>query len=163
MQAKDLIRTSMDLSDNVVNKYLDDLSDADLMRRPVDGMNHIAWQLGHLISAERMFVEAVRPGSSPALPEGFDEAHNKEAAKSDDKSKFLSKAEYIRLMQTQRAATKKALDATSDADLDAPSPERWRGMWPTVGMVYNMVGNHVLMHVGQWVAVRREVGKPVVI
>jgi hypothetical protein len=163
MQAKELINHSMDMSDRIVTNYLGDLTDDDLFRRPVAGMNHIAWQLGHLISAERMFVEAVRPGTSPALPEGFDERHSKEASKSDDRSKFLSKAEYLSLMQAQRAATKKALDSMSDKDLNAPAPERFQAMWPKVGDIFLLTGQHVVMHVGQWVAVRRQVGKPVVI
>jgi hypothetical protein len=51
----------------------------------------------------------------------------------------------------------------SDADLDAEGPERSRKMLPTVGSVFLMVGTHVLMHVGQFVAVRRQAQKPVVI
>ncbi len=66
-------------------------------------------------------------------------------------------------MQAQRDATKAVLDALTDADLDAPAPERLRRMCPTVGTVFNLTGNHVLMHVGQFVAVRRKLGKPVVI
>jgi uncharacterized damage-inducible protein DinB len=160
---KDLIRNSLDMSDRILNSYLGDLSDDDLFLRPVAGMNHIAWQFGHLISAERMFVETVKPGSSPPLPEGFDEAHNKEATKSDDRSNFRSKDEYFRLMQAQRAATRATLDAMSDADLDAPSPERFQKMCPKVGNIFLLAGQHVIMHAGQWVAVRRQVGKPVVI
>ena len=163
MNVKDAINHELGMSEHLVNRYLADLSDADLLLRPVDGMNHIAWQLGHLIASERSFVESVRPGSSPALPEGFAENHNKEASKSNDSSKFLSKAEYLRLMKAQRDATRRVLDGMSDTDLDAPAPERWKTMWPTVGLVLSMAGSHVLMHVGQWVAVRRKLGKPVTV
>jgi uncharacterized damage-inducible protein DinB len=160
MTAKDAIRRSMDISEHLVQQYIGDLADADLLLRPVEGMNHIAWQLGHLISAERMFVEEVKPGSCPPLPEGFAAAHNKEAAASDDPARFRTKAEYQQLWQTQRAATKAVLDALSDADLDAPTPERWKEFLPTKGAMMNMIGDHVLMHVGQFVAVRRRLGKP---
>src|ERR1700760_3937994 len=74
MHPKDLIRQNLDFSDRLVKAYVEDLDDESLLLRPVEGMNHIAWQLGHLISSERRMVEAIKPGSCPALPEGFDAA-----------------------------------------------------------------------------------------
>lgn len=163
MHAKDTIRHGLDMSEMIVNNYLGDLSDGDLMLRPVPGMNHIAWQVGHLISSERAFTESVQPGSCPPLPAGFDDAHNKDACKSDDPKKFRTKAEYLDLWKKQRAATKAVLESLPEAKLDEPSAERFRKFVPTVGAVLNMGGLHPMMHVGQWVAVRRQVGKPVVI
>ena len=67
-------------------------------------------------------------------------------------------------MKAQRDATKAVLDGLSDAELDAPGPERFRQMAPTVGVVMLLIGNHVLMHVGQFVSVRRHArSKPVAI
>jgi hypothetical protein len=163
MNAKDAILQTFGFNDAILNAYLGDLSDADLLLRPVEGQNHIAWQIGHLISSERRMVEGIKPGASPALPEGFDEAHNRDACTSDDPSKFLPKQRYLELYQAQRAATKEVLEGLSDADLDAPGPERSRKMAPTVGATLGLVGNHVLMHVGQFVSVRRKLKKPVVI
>ena len=162
MHAKQAILHSIGVADSLMSKYLDDLGDEAFFVRPVEGMNTIAWQVGHLISSERGFVEAVKPGSCPALPEGFDARHNKEATKIDDPSKFPTKAEYLAVWKAQRAATRAALESLSDADLDAPAPEKIRGMCPTVGHVFNLTGLHPLMHVGQFVAVRREQGAPVV-
>jgi hypothetical protein len=163
MNAKDVIRHSLDSSKSVIDSYINDLEDADLLLRPIDGMNHIAWQLGHLIWAERFFVEGVRPGASPPLPEGFSEAHGTDQTKVDDPSKFLTRARYQELMKAQREATKAVLDQLTDAELDAPAPERIQRIAPTVGAVFNLAGTHYLMHAGQFVAVRRKLGKPVVI
>jgi hypothetical protein len=161
MNAKDVIRQAIGLSDMILNKYVDDLEDANLYIRPVDGMNCIAWQLGHLVSSERGMVEGVKPGSCPALPEGFEENHTPDRAKSDDTSKYLSKNEYVALIQAQRVATKAVLDGLSESELDAPSPERMRSFCPTVGSVMMLTGTHYLMHLGQFVAVRRKLNKPV--
>src|SRR3712207_1174139 len=120
MTAKDAIRQSLDGSDMILNGYVNDLADADLLLRPVEGMNHIAWQIGHLIASERMMVEGVKPGSCPPLPDGFEQAHDRENTRSDDRSQFRTKDEYLRLMREQRAATKAVLDGLSDAQLDAP-------------------------------------------
>lgn len=163
MDAKDVIRMSIASSDQILNAYLKDLSDDELRLRPIEGMNAIAWQLGHLISSERSMVEAIKPGSSPGLPEGFDQAHSRDTADSADPAKFRSKDEYLRLFDAQRKATLAVLDGLQDAELDRPAPERMRSMFPTVGAVMLLTGNHVLMHVGQFVAVRRKLKKPVAI
>src|SRR5258705_2582516 len=99
MNAKDVIRQSFGLNDAILNGYLGDLSDADLLLRPVEGQNHIAWQLGHLINSERGMLEGIKPGSSPELPAGFSEAHSRDACTSDDPNQFASKTRYLELYQ----------------------------------------------------------------
>ena len=165
MHAKDAILYTYGMNDRILGAYLGDLSDADLLVRPVAGQNHIAWQLGHLINTERNLIEGVRPGTCPPLPEGFEQAHARDAdaTASDDASKFLPKERYLELFQAQRAATKKVLEGLSDADLATPAPERTQRIAPTVGALMALVGNHLLMHVGQFVSVRRKLGKPVAI
>jgi hypothetical protein len=162
MHAKDAIRQSIAMADMIMSKYLADLDDSAFLVRPVAGMNHIAWQLGHLITTERNFVEGIKPGSCPSLPDGFEARHTKETAACDDASKFLSRAEYLAAWKAQRDATKAVLESIPEAELDAPSPERFRSFCPTVGMVLNLTGLHPLMHLGQFAAVRREQKLPVV-
>jgi hypothetical protein len=163
MNAKDVIMRTYGMADRVLYAYLGDLDDADLLLRPVEGQNHIAWQLGHLISSERWMVEGVKPGSSPPLPAGFEEAHSKEASTSNESSGFLTKQKYLDLYKAQRDATVAALESMSDADLDRPGAERTRSFIPTVGATFGLVGDHVLMHVGQFVSVRKKLKKPVTI
>ncbi len=68
MNAKDAIRSSANLSTLILKTYISDLDDADLMRRPVEGCNHLAWQLGHLISSEVELLESVAPGKGSSCP-----------------------------------------------------------------------------------------------
>ncbi len=163
MHAKDAIRHSLQASQFVIDSYLDGLSDEDLLVRPVEGMNHIAWQLGHLILVERMVVESARPGSCPPLPDGFAEVHAREPAaqSSSDKGRFRSLAEYQALWRAQREATRTVLDSLSDAELDSPGPERIRHRARTMGEAFNMMGVHALTHAGQFVPVRRLRNRPV--
>ncbi len=163
MHAKDAIRQTLNLNESIVNRYLGDLDDADLLIRPVEGMNHIAWQLGHLICSERGMVEAIRPGTCPPLPGGFEANYDREDTTSDDPARFLSKDAYLEMFNAQRAATKQVLDSLSDEELDAPGPEKFRKMCPTVGNFFVLIGTHVIMHVGQFVAVRRKRNKPIAI
>lgn len=163
MNAKDAIKYDMDMSMNVLKTYLSDLSDDDLMVRPAKGANHLAWQLGHLISSEAELLNGACPGASPALPDGFSAAHGKDTTAVDDKTKFLRKQQYIDLMDKQRAATKVALDKITNEQMDQPSPERMRSYCPTVGTIFGLIGGHGLMHSGQFATVRRLLGKPVLI
>ncbi|MBC7967636.1 MAG: DinB family protein, partial [Fuerstia sp.] len=52
MDVKSAIKETFGISNMVLNSYVGDFTDAELMRRPGPGCNHVAWQLGHLISSE---------------------------------------------------------------------------------------------------------------
>ncbi|MEZ6131628.1 MAG: DinB family protein [Planctomycetaceae bacterium] len=162
MNAHDAIKQTYGISQMVLNGYIGDLEDSDLMLRPGDGCNHIAWQLGHLISSECNLLNMAVPDAAAELPAGFVENHAKENAGSDDASQFCSKAEYLDLFQKAQAATFAALDGMSDADLDQPGPEAMRNFCPTVGSLFVLIATHVMMHVGQIVPIRRRLNKPVV-
>jgi len=163
MTAKDVLLGNMDLCMSVLNTYVSDLSDADLLRRPAPRANHLAWQLGHLIQSENFLMNSLSPGSMPALPAGFAEQHNQAAAESDDPARFLTKQQYMKLFKQQREATRKVVAGIDEADLDKPGPERMRRICPTIGSFLILVGNHPMMHAGQFATVRRLLDKPVLI
>lgn len=161
MDTKGAIRASMDLSEVVFKGYLDDLQDSELLLSPGEGCNCLAWQVGHLIASEVSLLDTVCPGKGAELPEGFADAHSKDAAASGDTSKFLSLADYMSLFDTVRESTVAALEGLSDTDLDAETPEHFRSFCPTAGHLFTLIGTHPMMHAGQFVPVRRQLGKPV--
>ena len=110
MNAKDVLRGAYGRSKMMTEMLLEDLSDAEILQRPVPEANHIAWQLGHLVLSLNYFGEAVRPGTMPKLPAGFAERHTKETSGCDDPSAFLSKSDYLRLLEEQRQALLGLLD-----------------------------------------------------
>jgi hypothetical protein len=160
MPTADLIKAVLAPSDMVVKMYLEDLSDADLLIRPCAGANHIAWQLGHTTASEHELIEMVCPGKMPPLPAGFAEKHTPETAKLDDPKAFLSKAEYLKQYSAQRAGTLAVLDQLSEEQLEAPTPEKIRMFAANVGAMFANQATHWMMHAGQWVIVRRKLGKP---
>jgi hypothetical protein len=160
MNSRDVVRNSITMADTVVNSYLGDLSDSDITIAPMEGMNPIAWQLGHLIGSERFMVELISPGSCPPLPGDFEHGHGRQVPA--DASHYYPLAKYKELWAAQRAATTAVLDKLSDADLSR-TDEAFPNYAPSVGAIMNMCGLHPMMHVGQWVAVRRKLNKPVVI
>lgn len=153
------IKNELNLPSHVVHSYLDDLTDDDLFIRPHEKANHIAWQLGHLIASENQLNNMVCPDSMPPLPQGFTEKHSKETATSDDRAAFCTKDEYLKAMAEQRAGTFALLDRLTDEDLEKPAPEKIQTLGPTVGAVIAAQSAHWMMHAGQWVIVRRQLGK----
>lgn len=160
MNAREAIRIILEMADTVCLTYLDDLSDADLMRRACPGINHLKWQIGHLINSEHRMVSDCLPGSMPPLPPDFGTKYSKDTAAIDDPARFHSRQDLLALHKQQRTATLAALAAISDDDLDRPAPEAYRSYAPTVGAVFSMQGSHWLMHCGQWAVVRRQLGRP---
>ena len=161
MNAKDAIRSSANVSMMVLKSYISDLEDSELLKRPTKGCNHIAYQIGHLISSEVQLLEMVAPGQSIGLPEGFAAAHSKEQAGDDDPAHFHDKATYLQLFDKVREATLAALDAYPESDLDKEAPEEMRSFCPTMGDVFTLIATHPLMHAGQFVIVRRQLDKPI--
>ena len=162
MNAKDVIKNTINTGNMILTTYVGDMTDDDLMVRVTPGANHIAWQLGHLIASEHKMVGDAGFTTVP-LPDGLAETHATEATSSDDASKFHKKDQYLAWMQEQRAATFAALDALADADLDKESPEAMRAYCPKVADVFNLIGIHLVMHAAQWVPLRRKLGKPILI
>ena len=68
MGPKDVIRNVFRSNDYIMNDYLKDLNDEDLLVRAVPTANHIAWQLGHLIKSEVGLSKYV-PGAVGAVKE----------------------------------------------------------------------------------------------
>jgi DinB superfamily len=161
MDFKNAIRTSLATSEFFTGAYLGDFSAADMMARAVPGANHVAWQLGHLISAECRLVEAGVPGSMPKLPVGFMEKHTKDTAGSDDPRAFLTKEEYLQLAKEVRSATLATLEKCSDADLEKQVSGRVPPFVKCAGDGFVTVGGHWTLHAGQWAVLRRKLGRPV--
>ena len=155
MNANDTLRITLNTSSVVLSRYLDDLSDADLMQRPGPGCNHLAWQLGHLIGSENQLLESVAPEAGIKLPEGFAEKHSKETTSDDNPANFCKKQEYLDLFEKVHAASLAAIAKCSEADFDKPAPEKFRSMFPSAGHIYTLIATHGLMHAGQFVPVRR--------
>jgi hypothetical protein len=161
MKVQDALRSNLAMSQNTTTMFLSDLSDADLLVRPVPAANHIAWQLGHLICTEVRMAEFGPAFKYPALPAGFAERHTKETAMVDPPKGFSTKEQYLSLFNATRQATIAALDKLSAEDLDKPTSGSMAKWAPTLGDMLVLIANHGLMHGGQFTVVRRKLGKPV--
>lgn len=156
---QELLRTSR----FVLASYLHDLTDQELLVRPVPEAHHVAWQLGHLLSSECRMIQGVCPDSPMPVSEECISRHDKARASSDRPSDFYTKSEYLRLMNEQREVTLRVLDGLRMEALSQPAPEFMRSYAPHIGSVFLAIGTHELMHAGQIAVARRKLLKPVVI
>jgi hypothetical protein len=161
MNARDVINNNLKATQGMLQQFLSDLSDEDLLVRPVPAANHIAWQLGHLIASEVMIGEMMPGAKYPELPASLKSQMSGKTAKETPPGGFLKKAEYLDWFNKVRAATIAGVERLSDADLDKPTPPDWAAWAPNLGALLVLTGNHTLMHAGQFSVVRRALNKPV--
>jgi hypothetical protein len=162
MTGKEAIRTALQSTQQLLGMYLGDMSDQDLLVRPVPHANHIGWQVGHLIASEQEMVKILPDARFPELPAGFVEQHKPANATTEPPKGFATKAQYLDLFNKTRAATLAALDKMTDADLDRPTTGKMAQWAPTLGALLLLTANHTMMHAGQFTVVRRKLGKPVI-
>jgi hypothetical protein len=160
VHAKDAIETALTSTQGMLNMYLSDLGDADLVVRPVPAANHIAWQLGHLITSECELGRAIG-GTYPELPAGFAQQHNPKNSGMEPPKGFATKADYLNLFNKVREATLAHLANMSDRDLDKPTTGDMAKYAPTFGATLLLISSHDLMHAGQFTVVRRKLSKPI--
>ena len=165
MHTKEAILYVLHSARYVTDRYLSDLSDEDLLVRPVPQGHTMAWQLGHLILSEAMMASAAKAGAAIALPAGFEARHSTAVGydESDSGAAFCSKEEYVRLRTQQRERTLSVVEALSNDELSLPGPEKMRAYAPTKGAVLLAIGTHEMMHSGQFAVIRRVLNKSVVI
>jgi uncharacterized damage-inducible protein DinB len=161
MNGSKVVEAALASTQHLVNWFVGDLSDSDLLVRPTEGANHIAWQLGHLISSELGLVSQVPGMTAPELPAGFKEQHAQSMSTNPSSQGFLGKQQYVELFNKVREATKAAVAKLSDADLDKPTEGQMAQFAPKLGDLLILVANHTMMHAGQFSVVRRKLGKPV--
>ena len=147
-------------SKGMVDSFLKDFSDADMLFRPAKTANHATWQMGHLANSVRGMVTMCDP--TVAFPFEDDTRFGKSKASIDDPTFFPKGAELLSRFD-QAMDTAAAWVATlSDTDLAKPAPERMQALAPTVANMALLLASHPLMHLGQFTVTRRALGKPLI-
>ena len=160
MSTRDHIKASISHMADVLDAYTADLSDQDLLVRPTPKANHIAWQLGHLLSTQSFVIGVVFPGRLPVLPDGFADCYTKEASEHDKPSAFHTRNEFAEIAKSQRAAILNLLDEVSEDELMVASPEPF-AQTGTIGVALGFVAStHWLWHAGQFTVIRASLSKP---
>jgi DinB superfamily len=143
----------------MIDMFLKDFSDADMLFRPAKTANHAIWQMGHLANSVRGMVTTCDP--SVAFPFEDDTRFGKSKASIDDPAFFPTKAELVGRFDKAMDIAAAWVAKLSDADLAKPTPERMQAFMPTVANVAILLAAHPFMHMGQFTVTRRAMGKPI--
>lgn len=162
MNGIEAIASSLESTGQMMELFLSDLDDRDILICPVEGANHIAWQVGHLISSEKFMMTGNLPGVHyENSPQDFDSTHSRESTCKTSTHGFLSKDAYLDQFRKTRSATLKAIRNLKETDLETPTTGRLAAKAPTIGKLFLLCSHHTLMHMGQFSVIRRKLGKPV--
>ncbi len=153
----DLIALHLGWNLEIAQMTLADMSDAELVQRPVPTANHALWQLGHVAVSEAKELAALIPGVT-ACSESFASRFTKESQGLNATSDFPSKDEILAELTRVRTAVIAGVKQLTDEQLIQPSPVPWA---KNVGQLVLAFSEHLTMHLGQVQVLRRKLGKPV--
>jgi hypothetical protein len=159
MNSKQLLIDTYRQQAGMLQMHLSDFSEADMLVRPVEAANHVAWQLGHLVNSTINLINSVSPGALAAPEPAFAERHGYNGTKLNDG--FESKEQLLRRFNAMNDALIKWVQNLSDADAARETQDPIKGFAPTVGHLAYAHPVHVMMHVGQIQVIRRKLGKPI--
>ena len=142
----------------MIDSFLKDFTDAEMMFRPAKSANHAIWQIGHLANSTRGIVTSCDPAC--AFPFEDDTRFGKSKASNDDAAFFPSKSEILGRFDVAMETAAAWVAKLTDADMAKPSPERLQNFAPTVGNAAILLASHPLIHIGQFTVMRRALGKP---
>ncbi len=159
MSNNELFSKNIVQSKGMVDSFLKDFSDADMLFRPAKTANHATWQMGHLTNSVRGMVTMCDPAVT--FPFEDDPRFGKSKANIDDATFFPNKAELLSRFDQAMDFAAAWVAKLSDADMARPTPERMQQFAPTVAHVAILLASHPMMHLGQFSVSRRALGKPI--
>jgi hypothetical protein len=158
----DALVHSLTISQKLLNRYCEDLTPEEYVKRACAGGNTTAWILGHLILTERQALGRVGVADLPALPEGFEKRFGRDEAAARA-SEFGDVGVLLPLFNRHRQmlidAVRGAGADVLEKPLEKPHPLIGTRVWEVV----NFMGSHVNMHAGQVTMIRRSMGKPPIV
>src|SRR5271154_1348057 len=135
LYSKNILQTK-----GMIDMFLKDFSDADMLFRPAKTANHAIWQMGHLANSVRGMVTTCDPSVAFAFQD--DTRFGKSKASIDDPAFFPNKAELLGRFGQAMDTAAGWVAKLSDADLAKPTPERMQAFVPTVANLAILLASH---------------------
>jgi DinB superfamily len=160
--ANQILVAALTTAQKILNRYTDDLTPQEWLRRPCEGGNAVAWIVGHLVITERSSLAkaGLKPDQLPRLPEGFEKRFGREpeAPKAAD---FGDTTILMPLFNQHRQLLIDTVKNLPPAALDQPLEKPHPMIGTTAGEAITFLGaTHTSMHAGQITIIRRTMGKP---
>jgi hypothetical protein len=161
MSQNDLLVDVLRRNLSMLQATVADMTDAELIQRPVPGANNGLWQIGHLIASESRLVNGGAGKIVIELPAGFADRYNTKTASINEPAQLGNKADLLALLADVREKTCQWVAGLTVADMARPAPEAMQKRLPTVGHIVTMIPAHIAMHIGQLQVLRRKLSKPI--
>jgi hypothetical protein len=152
MNAIDVVRNALQMSDKLANTMLEDMRDAPLTQPTARGGNHPLWVIGHLAITEGQLHHMLSGEPNPV--EHWSGLFAGGTEPSTDASRYPAFDQVLGKYRQLRAANMKRLDGMDDAALDRPARA-----FGTVGKALTAIAMHQMLHLGQVADARRTAGR----
>jgi hypothetical protein len=148
---------------NYTVRLLDTVDAADWFRMPAEGVTHVAWQVGHLATAEyRLALERIRgrrAEDEQLIAEAFLRLFVRQSIAEADPSKYPSRQEIRAVFERVHAQTLRELPGVPQEALSEPLGTS-HAVAKTKGEALVWCGRHEMIHAGQIGLLRRLFGQP---
>lgn len=159
----DVVLDQLQIGQYLIEKFTEDLSDAEYFCAPIDGANHAGWILGHIACSEDTIVSLIG-GTPTRLAQTVHGLFRKGSSCLVDASEYPLRKEIDELFRNSRANTVEALGAFDKDKWRDPSPEEGpRDLFPTLGALWGLVGTHQFWHIGQLAMCRAAMNKKLIL
>jgi uncharacterized damage-inducible protein DinB len=144
-------------------QLLEDLEPASWFRRPAEGVTHIAWQVGHLATAEYFLalerVRGRRPEDAAVIDDAFVALFGRQSIPDPDPAKYPALETIRAVFDRVHEQTLRETPALDPAVLAEPLGRAHR-VAKTKGAALIWSAQHELIHAGQIGLLRRLLGRP---
>lgn len=152
---------NMRKSRGLLKHFLEGLTPDQWLWQPAEGINHVAWQAGHLAVAQHALclrrVRGESPDDARFLPESFAARYGKGSTPEAGAEANATVDELLVVLDAVHERVEAELAERTDRDLDRPVDPP-HPMYETVLGGVEFAPQHELMHVGQVVLLRRLMG-----
>jgi uncharacterized damage-inducible protein DinB len=142
-------------------RLLDNTDPAEWFRQPVEGVTHVAWQVGHLALAEYRFalerIRGRRPEDEWLIPEEFLRRFSRESVPEPDPARYPDPILIRAVLDRVHRQTLQDLQALPEEELDRP-PLREHPLFDTKLGALLWCAQHEMLHAGQIGLLRRLLG-----
>ena len=151
----------MKKSRGMLKNYLEGLEPDRWYWQPAEGINHVAWQVGHLAFAQHALclkrVRGESPDDESFIPASFIDRYRRGSTPSDNPAENASVEEIMAVLDGVYDRTVSELSTFTDEQLDRPIDPP-HPMFHTVLGGIEWAPQHEFIHVGQVILLRRLMG-----
>jgi len=163
MARNDFLAANLKRGRMYTNMILDEVRPEDWFRLPAPGTTHVAWQVGHMASAQYHLclkrLRGARPEDKDFLSDDFAALFGRGSSPDPDQGKYPSVEEIRRVFQSVYEHALEELAGVDDKLLDEVT-EPPHPMFTTKFEAIHFCPQHEALHTGQISLLRRFFGQP---